>query len=278
MMKRLDYLVIGHITKDLLAEGYTVGGTVAYAGLTARNLGCRVGVVTSASSDLDLGRALRGIEVVRLPSPVTTTFQNIYHGDTREQFVRATAARITAEAIPPAWRRTPIVHLGPIAQEIDEEIAGLFEGSLVGATPQGWMRHWDDDGRVRPKVWEEAEKLLPWARVIIFSEEDVGGDISLIENYAQLFEIVVVTTGWKGSTVYYGGQVRYFPAREVVEVDPTGAGDVYAAAYLIHLKETGDPWEAARFANVVASFSVEGRGIAAVPTREQIEKWFRERP
>lgn len=277
-MKDLDYLVIGHITKDLLPDGYAVGGTVAYAGLTARNLGCRVGVVTSASSDLDLGRALRGIEVVRLPSPVTTTFQNIYRGETREQFVRATAARITAEAIPPAWRRTPIVHLGPVAQEVDEEIASLFEGSLVGATPQGWMRRWDDDGRVRPKVWEGAERLLPWVRVIILSEEDVGGDMSLIEAYAQLFEIVVLTTGWKGSTVYHGGQVRYFPAREVVEVDPTGAGDVYAAAYLIRLKETNDPWEAARFANVVASFSVEGRGIAAVPTREQIEKWFRERP
>ena len=38
-----DYLVIGHITKDLLNRGFTVGGAVTYSGLTARNLGRKVG-------------------------------------------------------------------------------------------------------------------------------------------------------------------------------------------------------------------------------------------
>ena len=76
-----DYLVIGHITKDLLKGGFTVGGTVTYSGLTARNLGRRVGVVTSASPDLDLREALPGIEVVNVPSPVTTAFQNIHCND-----------------------------------------------------------------------------------------------------------------------------------------------------------------------------------------------------
>ena len=266
-----DYLVIGHITKDLLDGGFTVGGTVAYSGLTARNLGRRVGVVTSASPDLDLEEALPGIKVVSVPSSVTTAFQNIYRDGTRQQFIKAMAERITAEAIPPQWHHSPIVQLGPLAQELDEEVIHLFKGSLIGVTPQGWMRQWDDEGRVSPVVWAAPERVLPFVRVLVLSEEDVGGDRALVQEYVELTEIVVVTAGWKGSTVYHRGQRRYFPARDVIEVDPTGAGDVYAAAYLVRLEETGDPWEAAHFANCVASFSVEKSGVTGIPSRQQVE-------
>jgi 1D-myo-inositol 3-kinase len=266
-----DYLVIGHITKDLLDGGFTVGGTVTYSGLTARNLGRRVGVVTSASPDLDLEEALPGIEVVSIPSSVTTAFQNIYRDGARQQFIKAVAERITAEAIPPQWCRSPIVQLGPLTQEVDEEVIHLFKGSLIGITPQGWMRQWDDEGRVSPVVWAAPERVLPFAKVLVLSEEDVGGDMALVQEYVELTEIVVVTAGWKGSTVYHQGQRRCFPAREVIEVDPTGAGDVYAAAYLVRLEETGDPWEAAHLANCVASFSVEKPGVAGLPSRRQVE-------
>lgn len=266
-----DYLVIGHITRDLLDGGFTVGGTVTYSGLTARNLGRRVGVVTSASPDFDLEEALPGIEVVSVPSSVTTAFQNIYHDGTRQQFIKAVAERITAEAIPPQWHRSPIVQLGPLTQELDEGVIHLFKGSLIGVTPQGWMRQWDDEGRVSPVIWAAPEKVLPFARVLVLSEEDVGGDTALVQQYVELTEIVVVTAGWKGSTVYHRGQRRYFPARKVSKVDPTGAGDVYAAAYLVRLEETGDPWEAAHFANCVASFSVVEPGVTGIPSREKVE-------
>jgi hypothetical protein len=266
-----NYLVIGHITRDLLDGGFTIGGTVTYSGLTARNLGRRVGVVTSASPDLDFEEALPGLEVVSVPSPVTTAFQNIYHNGTRQQILKTVAERIHGRAIPSQWQHSPIVQLGPLVQELDEEIIHLFGGSLIGVTPQGWMRQWDDEGRVSPAVWAASERVLPFAKVLVLSEEDVGGDMALIREYVELTEIVVVTAGWKGSTVYNRGQRRYFPAREVIEVDPTGAGDVYAAAYLVRLEETGDPWEAAHFANCVASFSVEKAGVAGIPSRQQVE-------
>ena len=266
-----DYLVIGHITKDLLDGSFAVGGTVTYSGLTARNLGRRVGVVTSASPDLDLTAALPGIEVVSVPSSVTTAFQNIYYDGTRQQVIKAVAEKIPAKAIPPQWHHSSIVQLGPLTQELDEEVIHLFKGSLIGVTPQGWMRQWDKEGRVSPVVWAAPEKVLPFAMVLVLGEEDVGGDMGLIQEYVELTEIVVVTAGWKGSTVYHRGQRRYFPAREVIEVDPTGAGDVHAAAYLVRLEETGDPWEAAHFANCVASFSVEQPGVKGIPSRQQVE-------
>lgn len=267
----VDYLVIGHVTKDVLNGGFTVGGTATYSALTARNFGYRVGVVTSADPDLDLKDVLQGVSVVRQPAAATTTFQNIYVDGARQQFIRAVADDIRAESVPPAWRNAPIVHVGPVSQEgCTVELVSVFTGSLIGMTPQGWMRQWDDKGRVFPRLLTDPASILPLARAVILSEEDVGGDLALVESYARLVDILVLTAGWKGATVYHGEQVRRFPAREVQEVDPTGAGDIFATAYLICLRETGDPWASARFANCVASGSVERAGLAGIPSPQEI--------
>jgi hypothetical protein len=273
-----DFLVVGHVTKDLLPHGFNVGGTAAYASITARNLGYRAGVVTSAGPDINLETVLSGVDIVCAPSAVTTTFRNIYCDGTRQQFVCTVATGLTANAVPPEWRRSPVVQLGPLVQEFRENIVEAFPGSLIGVTPQGWMRHWDQRGCVSPIPWEGAQDILPKVDALIFSEEDVGGNLAVVEEYVRLTRIVVVTYGWKGSTVYYKGEVRSFPAPTVREVDPTGAGDVYAAAYLVRLHETDDPWESARFANVVASFSVEGPGTTTIPKRDLVEKWLMGHP
>jgi len=270
-MPRPDFLAIGHVTKDIQEEGYTIGGAVTYSSLTARSLRVRTAVVTRTSPDLDLG-LFRGIEVLRLPSAATTTFQNLYRGEVREQFIRAIADKIEAEDIPSEWKDAKIVYLAPLAGELDENMVHLFPHALVGVSPQGWMRCWNGNGRVLPKIWEEADKVLPRAEVVIFSDEDVDGDEELIRNYARMANILVVTRGSRGATVYHRGEVRHFPAFETVEVDPTGAGDVFAAAYLIELERSSDPYRAARFANCVASFAVERPGTKGIPTPEQVEQ------
>jgi sugar/nucleoside kinase (ribokinase family) len=57
----------------------------------------------------------------------------------------------------------------------------------------------------------------------------------------------------------------------VKEVDPTGSGGLIAAAFVIRLFQTRDPWESPRYANLLASASVSRRGIAAAPTLGEIE-------
>ncbi len=274
----MDFLVIGAITRDLLADGsFTVGGTVTYSAVTARNLGLSAGIVTSADPSLDVGALLQGISLARRPSPVTTTFENIYHGRDRVQYIRDVAAPIASDDVPAAWRSASIVHLGPLAQELSPDILGLFGGdSLIGVTPQGWMRCWGQDRRVGHCPWESAQAILSRADALIFSREDVDFDAGAIHRYAQWARVMVVTQNWLGCTVYVRGErPRNFPAFHAREVDPTGAGDVFAAAYLIRLKETGDPYVAAHFANCVAAFSVEGTGVTAIPTRAKVEARLR---
>lgn len=271
-METPDFLVVGHVAKDLVGDGYRLGGTSAYAALTASKLGRTVGVVTSAGPDLDLDVLLRGVQVLRVSSPVSTTFVNAYSGGHRHQYLHAVAERIPADAIPLQWRSCPVVHIGPIANEFDEEVIDLFPSSLLGLTPQGWLRQWDIEGRVTPRRWEKAHRFLPRADAVIVSEDDLGGEASTLKSQLHLARLAVVTHGANGVTLHAHGKTHRLPARRTDVADPTGAGDVFAAAFLVRLAETRDPWTACRFANVAASLSVEKAGLASVPERADIEK------
>jgi 1D-myo-inositol 3-kinase len=275
-----DYLVIGTITKDLIPGGFTIGGTVTYAAVTATRLGKQAAIVTSAEADLVLPDILANIEIAHIPSQATTTFRNVYVDGVREQYISALADPIGPDAVPTEWRQASLIHLGPLVSEIDESLVHLFPDSRVIATAQGWFRSWDEAGHVSLGEWAGAERLLPHLTALILGEEDICGDPWCIERYVSSTQTVVLTHGAHGSTVYHAGQVRHFPTRPANEVDLTGAGDVFAAAFLIRLDETArssgveDPWEAARFANVVASFSVEGQGTSAIPSREQVDEYL----
>ena len=43
---------------------------------------------------------------------------------------------------------------------------------------------------------------------------------------------------------------------------------------MIRLLETGDPCQAADFANVTASFSIEGTGVSGIPLRSQVTAYL----
>ncbi len=271
-MSSPDFLVIGHVTKDLLSEGQAIGGTATYSALAAKALGRRVGVITRAAPNYDPEGTLGGIEVICLPSPCTTTFRNIYLDGGRRQFILAQALPIKAEEIPLSWRQVAIVHLGPVAQEVGIEVARLFPRSLKGLTPQGLLRRWDAGGQVSIEAGEGLEELFSSIDVLLFSREDVAGDALLVQKFSQMSPICVVTQGREGATVFRRDRGRHFPAQATKVVDPTGAGDVFAASYLVKLAQDGDPYQAARFANCAASLVIQQPGTAGIPTRDEIEK------
>jgi sugar/nucleoside kinase (ribokinase family) len=267
-----DFLVLGHLSLDQSSTGVALGGTAAYAALTARALGRHPAIVTAAGSDLDLS-PLDGIPLRRLESPQSTTFVNDYREGGRRQRLLARASPLESSAIPAGWRSASIVHLAPIAGEVPPLLADLFSDSeVVGLTPQGWMRAWDADGWVRFTTWSPAIAAIRRADVVIVGSEDVGGDEGELENLASVCRLLVVTEGPLGARVYWNGDVRRFPPPAADPVDPTGAGDIFAASFFIRFQQTRDPWEAARFANLLASASVTRRGLHGVPTPEEAER------
>ena len=258
----VDYLVIGHISRDLTPIGPIIGGTAAYSASAANVLGCRTAVVTRYAVDHEMASWLPEVTIHNISTPTTTTFENIYQPNGRIQTIHAVAGDIGVEDIPPAWQRAKIAHIGPIANEIDPRIIGLFSNSIVGLTPQGWMRRWDSDGRVSARSWNEASVYLPLAAATFISDEDLV-EPSMLADFRRFSKLLVMTQGPAGCIVYFGEEVRSFPAPKVNVVDTTGAGDIFATAYLVRLHQTaGDPWEAARFANEIASQTVTTAGLA----------------
>jgi sugar/nucleoside kinase (ribokinase family) len=266
----VDYLVIGHIACDLTPAGPRLGGTAAYAALTARALGLRVGVVTSRGGEVPLD-ILDGIQLVNSPVEHSTTFENVYTPQGRRQFIQHFASDLRYEDIPPIWRDAPIVHVGPIAGEAKFLADGKFPSSVLGLTPQGWLRTWDADGSVHNCAWPEALHALAKANAAVLSLEDVAGDEEQIEAMANTCPVLAVTEGAAGARLYWNGDLRSFRALKIKEVDPTGAGDIFAAAFFWRFLVTHDPWVAAQFATHLASYSVARPGLAGIPSKEEIQ-------
>jgi len=268
----VDYLVIGHLTRDLLPHGTRLGGTAAYSSLTARAMGLRVGILTSCEECLDAVELERqGIRVVGMRSDTTTTFENIQTPNGRIQYLHSVAPTLDLSMVPETWRSTPIVHLGPVAKEVDPNIMRAFPSSLIGLTVQGWLRGWDSERRVHYSDWPEAAFVLQQAGAAVMSIEDVRGNEAIVDEMASSIRILVVTEGAAGARLYWNGDMRRFPAPKMTEVDPVGAGDIFAAAFFIRLHATRDPWEAARFATHLAAQSVKRSGLDGIPTQEEIQ-------
>ena len=284
----VDLLLIGHVTRDLIGEDpqgpYRLGGTVSFAAITALRLGRQPTIITRASADTDLSELPAGVVLQVLPSATTTTFANIYTPQGRVQYCYTPADPIVAADIPLALRSPRAVLLGPLDNEIRADVASIFaQDTLVAAVPQGWMRRLDASGRVYPQEWGDADAILPHLGVLVLSLEDINYDLQRLDPFFHYISLIVVTEYRDGSTLYQrqpDGQIREtkIPPRPAHEVDPTGAGDIFATAFVIRLQETSDPVQAARFANITASFGVEHVGVAGIPNREQVLAYMQAHP
>jgi 1D-myo-inositol 3-kinase len=280
-----EFLTIGHVTRDMHADGsFSLGGTVTFAALTAYRLGLAAAIVTRASAQLlpELPLCLSGIGLAGRASPETTTFVNHYQQGLRTQYLQARAEQQDIEDVPGPWRTAPIVLLGPLAQELAPDFVTLFSrrpGAILAASPQGWLRRWDAGGRVWLAPWTAAEQALPLLDVLVLSHDDLlpfaeGKRMAaeaMLARWSLQVSLLVATNGRHGATLFQHGAAQHFAAYPTTEVDPTGAGDVFAAAFLCHLYRHGDPGEAMNFANCAASFSVERVGIEGIPTWEMVE-------
>jgi sugar/nucleoside kinase (ribokinase family) len=269
-LEPVDYLVIGHVAHDLTPSGSRLGGSAAYSALTARALGLRVGVVTASGPEISLN-ALHDVMVISTSSPQSTTFENIYAKEGRKQVLHHRAMLLSFDSVPDIWRRTAVIHLGPVAQEINPVLPDSFSPTLLGLTPQGWMRAWDESGQVRQTAWKSAEQALEQAGAVVVSLEDVGENEDQIEFMAAHTRILAVTEAAVGSRLFWHGDQRRFRAPEMYEMDATGAGDIFAAAFFVRMLTTQDPWEAARFATHLSAYSVTRKGLDGIPTAEEIQ-------
>ena len=275
--KHRTYLSIGHVSKDRLPDGnFTHGGSVIYSSVAARRFGWQPEIITACDSGFKPPDPLAAVCWHLVPSPVSTTFRNEYGPSGRTQTIEAVASDIGATQIPAQCRQAALVHLAPLAQEVDPAILSLFPDAFLVSTPQGWLREWDDAGAVKAARWPDAQKVLPQLEAAVVSIEDISRDWTIAETWASLVPILVVTQDEKGCTIFHQGKKEHVPPRATRAVAPTGAGDIFAATFFILLFETGNAMRSACLANIAASMFLENPGIKNVPVRDEVEAYFRQ--
>ncbi len=272
-MSAVDYLLIGHMTADLTPEGRRLGGTVSYAARTAHAFGLRVGVLTSAAADEPLLDEIRPYaEVLSLDAEATSTFENIYTPEGRQQYIRGVANKITVSDIPAAWRAAPYVHLAPLTGEVDPEITFAFPDATKLLTLQGWLRFWEDDGLVQFKRFYD-ERVLSALDIVVFSEEDIREAPDMEAQYAAIVKNLIVTRAAHGGTYYRQGQPSHYSTPQVEEVNPTGAGDVFATALLAALSHVdGDIQKALQVAARLGAIAVTRFFLEGAPTPAEVQQ------
>ena len=271
-MNALDFVAIGHVTLDRFGDVVRPGGAALYAAVTAHRLGLSAGILTSHAADYPLEAIPSRIEVVTLEAPATTVFEyDAVSGDRRQKLV-STARPLAVRDLPDDWRDAPLALLAPVAQEVDLRLSAAFEDGSVGAAAQGWLRALDDERRIVTQPWGGAREVLNRVLALFVSAEDLRGHESQLTEWVQRVPVAVVTAGAAGALLYVNGERYEVRPRRTREVDPTGAGDVFAAAFLVHYQRHPDPWDAAEAATCAASLSVEGEGWSTVPDAAQLEE------
>lgn len=166
-----------------------------------------------------------------------------------------------------------MIILGPILEEISKEFGSSlsqFTSAPILFDPQGSLRK-IKDGKIIHEISEDFVALARISTILKANEvetETVTG-LSPRSNPRKAVEalhkygarISIVTLADAGSIIFDGNQFVEIPAYTTTAIDPTGAGDTYAASFSYKfLENPQELWNAGCFASSVASIMVENTG------------------
>lgn len=267
------------------------GGDTSNAAIAAARQGASVGYVTALGEDR-FGDALmalwaeEGVDAAAVrrdqsartgiyfvdPDPAGRNFTYFREGSAASRY---DAARLPEEML----RAAKVLHFSGITLAISPSMRGA---AMAAAGMAGGDVSLDTNLRLALWPVEAARTALmaamAKARIVITSIDDCEALIGLDDADAIIDafqakgpEIVLVTMGAEGCLVAAGADRAHIPPHLADAVDSTGAGDSFAGSFHAWRLETGDPFEAARRAAIVAAGTVSGYGaIDPIPRRAAV--------
>jgi len=271
--------VVGSTTIDkIIAENHSTtkpGGVTIYAGITYRRHGVPVFIVSNmAERDLEVLRILQaeGIRVFSSTSAFSTQFVNDIRGDNRPQELLQQAMPIETGQLQPILNRIACLHLGPL-HPLDIEagaLSALQNSNLkICLDLQGYTRMVQNK-KVYRSVSDQIIAGLALAHIIKANESEYKAILAFfritLTELIHRFKIeeCVITLGRKGGFVQNcrGEIFQYDAAVAKAPLDPTGAGDVFLAAYIVsRFADNQNIPGACVYAAEIAARQVEGNYI-----------------
>ncbi len=252
-------LIAGPLTLDRFPDEAPVrespGGAVLFAARTAEAFGIRPLVLTKVNREPLL-------------------FENSYvDGERRQRVENPPKSPIGVIDVHSGWPEPRTILLCPLIPGDLDVVSFLDRWPSVrtGLLAQGLQRRRLDDGAVRV-VGAPSPTLLAAARpnvTIFLSREEVARwSPGALARLASRAERVVVTEGSEGARIIDAAGETHVAALAARPVDPTGAGDVFAAAFILALR--AGVTVAGRLAAAAAACEVETLGPAPLPPLAQI--------
>jgi hypothetical protein len=250
-----------------------LGGSVVYSALQAARLGLSAQIL-GRGNPAELGpywQPYAGEVGMHLqPAESATMFRNVSAGDSREQWLEGWAGEIGDLGHVPD---SEILHIAPVAQEISlEKLTAECRSRFVLLTPQGLVRRWDRIGariELVPQGFPAAVSSV--VDVVVVSETEAPYVSELLAAVPRHGGLGVVTRGRRGCEVLSRDGSREYTTEPVrALVDPTGAGDCFAATLTTEMFRGRPVPEAIRLATAAASLCVGGQGPATIGGRQEI--------
>lgn len=236
----------------------------------AHALGARVTLLTTLTASFERA-CLEGLAVPQIPAAFLPRYANSYDAaGNRTQLLLSTGepldlSDIRFEAMPDVLILAPAYHEFSAPPAIPARFTALdLQGPLRNVEGETVRSH--------PQPRQVVDQFVRAGDYVFFSEEDAPDAEGLARYAANRGATVALTRGYRGATVLSGGEERHLEALLAESVDPTGAGDCFATAFMVRLAETNSLDEAAAFGLAAGALSVSATGLACVPGREQIEQ------
>ena len=261
--------------EDLFFHGPLPSGAPAIFASAAARLGLRVDLAAGVGDDA-FGRQLsdrlvqHGVSTdlltVDRSRPTATTFVT-YHDDGSRDFVfyvEATAAQsVTPASLERLGGRPDWLHISGSALAFGGDTAETAWRAVERA--REWGTPMSLDPNVRKEVLhgdfrERFDALLDGASVVIASEGELEALGVADSSVTGRGSVLVRKNGAAGAVVTTSSVSAAVPAPQVSEVDPDGAGDIFAAGFVAATLLGHPPEHAAHAGCVVAAESVQVRG------------------
>src|SRR5208282_1046987 len=291
----MSIVVVGSVAYDSVetttgSVTEALGGSAVYFSVAARFF-APVSVVGIVGSDFraesrhvlsDRGIDIRGLE--QRPGK-TFRWQGRYHEDMNQRDTLHLALNVFENFSPdllPDQRRCDYLFLGNISPELQERVLSQVESPrlVVGDT----MNHWIQQSG------PELRKLLSRIDILTLNDEEarlLSGEHNLVKAGRAILKMgpktALVKRGEYGVIQFSSEGMFAVPAYPLEDViDPTGAGDTFAGAFMGYIARNGRVTEstlrtAAVYGTVLASFVVERFSLDRLLdlTWEEIENRYR---
>lgn len=282
-----EAILYGHLCRDRIPGTETIepGSPAWYMGNTLHEFGIQTAVISPYGNDYP--RDWLAPEIVLVPDKPTTLNTLLYENQYAPDGTRTQRASHYGEALLPepvsldqsVFENAKAVIVCPILDNIPVGYLTQLRRQIPDAQfvllPQGYFRHIDDMGRVTQQAWRDGGIVSTLFNTIIVSELD-GPNIHAKGNeWSKRSEAnIIVTQAANGSVLYNDGTATHihpFPIGK--EVHPTGAGDVFAAAYVYDtLRHQNTSMQSILFASAAAAIHVSGQTVTIPRVHELIAK------